>query len=267
MTIGPPLRRLGAAVLVVAAVPLWSQTPPDLGAFLDGVAARLAATAAYKNWTAAAVQTITETDRNGRPEKVTVVTKTVQVTDGRRREEVLKALETEDGKTKDITSQYTAQARDRREQEGRRRSEEERRPREGRPEGRRGGRMDIDDLLPFSPERRPNFRFDIRETADPTGRRLVLLDVKAKTRDQRNWEGTYTIDPAAFDILRAEIRPSKMPRMVKELSVEADVEVLDGKYFVLKRTRFKVNGGFLFIKRVRMTVEEVYSDVRILDGT
>jgi hypothetical protein len=127
--------------------------------------------------------------------------------------------------------------------------------------------MDIDELLPFSPERRPNFQFDIRETADPTGRRLVLLDVKAKTRDQRNWEGTYTIDPAAFDILRAEIRPSKMPRMVKELSVEADVEVLDGKYFVLKRTRFKVNGGFLFIKRVRMTVEEVYSDVRILDGT
>jgi len=54
--------------------------------------------------------------------------------------------------------------------------------------------------------------------------------------------------------------------MVKELSVEAEVEILDGKHFVLKRTFFRVNGGLLFIKRIRMTVEEVYSDVRVLDS-
>lgn len=228
MTIEIPLRPMGAAFLVVAAVPLWSQAPHDLGAFLDSVAARLTATAAYKNWTASAVQTITEADRNDRPEKVTVVTKTVRVSDGRRREEVLKALETENGKTLDISSRYEAQARDRREQEERRRSEEERRPQEGRPEGRCAGRMDIEELLPFGAERRPNFQFSLRETTGAAGRPLVLLDVKAKTKDQRNWEGTYTIDPAVFDILRAEIRPSKMPKMVNELSVEADVRVLDG---------------------------------------
>lgn len=261
MNIAPILRRLGAALLAVTAAPLGSQTPtPE--ALLDGVAARLRQTAAYKNWTASAVQTITELDRKGNPEKVTVVTKSIRVTDGRRSEDILKALVTEDGQTKDVTASYALEARKRREEDERRRAEEAGK----RPDGRRSLRLDLNELLPFAADRRPGFIFGLREGADRTGRRLLLLDVKAKAKDPRNWDGTYTIDPATFDILRTEIRPSKFPKMVKELSLEAEVEILDGKYSVLKRTTFKVNGGFLFLKRVRMTVEDVYADVRVLDG-
>jgi len=254
------LRRLGASLLFVFSVPLWPQTPsPD--ALLDGAAARLKATVAYKNWTAGSVQTTTELDRKGNPEKVTVVTKAIRVADGRRREDVLKAVVTEDGQAKDITSTYGLESRRRRE-EGERRAAEEG---DSRPSGRRTARFDLDEILPFDPGRRSQFVFGLRDASGPDGRRLVLLDVKAKTKDPQSWEGTYTLDPATFDILKAEIRPSKLPKMVKELSVEAEVEILDGKHFVLKRTFFRVNGGLLFIKRVRMTVEEVYSDHRILD--
>jgi len=210
---------------------------------------------------ASAVQTITETDRKGNPEKVTVVTKAVRVTDGRRRDETLKAVVTEDGETKDITSTYDRESRNRREEGERRPAEEGGR----RPSGRRRSRFDLEEILPFAPERRSVFSFGLREATGSGGKRLVLLDVKAKTKDDRNWDGTYTLDPSTFDIVRVELRPSKLPRLVKELSVEAEVEILDRKYFVLKRIFFKVNGGLLFLKRVRMTVEEVYTDVRVLD--
>jgi len=255
------LGRLGTVLLLFAA-PSLRLLPAEVDALLDGLAARLKTTAAYKNWTAGSVQTTTELDRKGNPEKVTVVTKAVRVDDGRRREDILKAVVTEDGETKDITSTYELESRRRRE-EGERRAAEEG---GSRPSGRRTVRFELDDILPFDPGRRPQFVFGVREASGPDGRRLVFLDVKAKTKDPQSWEGRYTIDPATFDLLKAEIRPSKLPKMVKELSVEAEVEILDGKHFVLKRTFFRVNGGLLFIKRIRMTVEEVYSDVRVLDS-
>jgi hypothetical protein len=255
------LCRLGSAFFIFAAAPLRSQSLA-VDALLDGVAARLKATAGYMNWTAISVQTITELDRKGNPEKVTVVTKALRVTDGRRSEDILRAVVTEDGETRDITAKYAAEAKKRREEEEQQRAKGNK----SRQEGERGGRIDLEELLPFAENGRPGYVFEIRDAADGTGRRLVLLGVKAKTRDPQNWDGTYTIDPSTFDILRAEIQPSKLPKMVKELSVEADFEVLDGKYLVLRRTRFKVNGGFLFIKRVRMTIEEAYSGVRVLDG-
>jgi len=45
------VRRLGAALFFVIAVPLWPQTPA-VDALLDGVAARLRTTASYENWIA-----------------------------------------------------------------------------------------------------------------------------------------------------------------------------------------------------------------------
>jgi len=254
------LGRIGTVLLLLAAPPL-RLLPAEVDALLDGLAARLERTAAYKNWTAASTQTVIEEDRKGRPEKITVVSKAVRVTDGRRQEDILKAVVTEDGRTKDITATYELEARERRREAERRAAEEP----GSRPAGRRGNRLVIEDILPFSAARRSAYSFGRREAVGPDGRRLVLLEAKAKTKDDMSWNGTYTIDPETYDILQAELRPSKLPRLVKELSVQAEVEILDGKYFVLKRTKFKVNGGFLFIKRVRMTVEEVYSDVRVLD--
>jgi hypothetical protein len=270
------LRRTGAALVLVAAAPIGSQSPSRLESLLNDVAARLETGAGYKNWTATAIQTTTELDRRGAAEKVTVLTKAVKVADGRRRDEVVKAVETEKGVSKDVTAKHLAEAEKRRAEEAQRRAERARqgeasrrdeRPSSGaQPSRRRSAEMDIMDIVPFAAERRDDFAFSLRETADPAGRPVVRIDVKAKEKDRRNWEGTYTVDPATGDILRAEVRPSEYPKFVKELVVEAEVDILDGKYMVFKRTFIRVSGGFLFIKRVRMTIEEVYSDVRVVDG-
>jgi hypothetical protein len=80
----------------------------------------------------------------------------------------------------------------------------------------------------------------------------------------RNWEGTFSFDPETHDLVSLDLRPSQNPKMVKELNMRIEFEVLEDRYLVLKRLQFKVNGG-IFIKHVRQIVEDVYSDFEILD--
>jgi hypothetical protein len=259
-------RPAGLVLLIAASSPLLAQTPADISALLDRVAARIESYASTASWTATVTNTRIETDRKWNPEKTTVITKTVSVVKGRREETILKAEVTEDGRTKDITAQYIADLRAQREKErARRAAQPQTKPQAGNRNSRRMSRG-IEDLLPFAPERRPAFSFNLRETRDADGRPLALLDVKAKVKDPNNWEGTYTIDPETGDALKAVIKPSETPSMVKELEVEAEAEIFAGPVFIPKRTWYKVNGGFLFIKRVRMISEEIYSDIRITDG-
>jgi hypothetical protein len=260
LSISASIRRFIAAAPALLAVPLLSQTPPDLDTLLRGVEARLAAGFTYKNWTAAATTKVTETDKKGNPEKVTAVTKTVRVKNGERDEDILKAVETEDGKATDITRKYAEEQRKRRDKERKRREEEAKKS--GGKAGRRGGSFDLDEIMPFSAAKRALYDFTLRPAED--GRPLVILEARAKVKSDKAWDGVYTIDPAAFDIVKAEVRPSKNPRFVKELWAEADIEAIAGKHLFITRTKFRIDGG-IFIKHVRMIVEDAYTDVRILD--
>ena len=251
-------------VLLLAAAALFPQAPAPVESFLDRVAARLESFNPKSSWTASVTSTQIENDRKWRPEKTIVQTKAVVVTEGRREENVLKVVETVDGKTADITERFLAEQKARREKYRARRAAEERNKPGPERSSRRGIRLDsFAELLPFSAERRTEFSFGLRETADPAGRRFYLLDVRAKIKDPLNWEGTYTIDAATFTPLRARLKPSKTPAFVKEIEVEAEFEVVEGVHFIPKRTRVKVNGGFLFIKRIRLISEEIYSGVAI----
>jgi len=89
------------------------------------------------------------------------------------------------------------------------------------------------------------------------------LKSKAKTKDEKLWEGKYYIDQESFDVLKLEIKPSKNPKHVKELEFEMKFQVLPGGYFVVKKVRARINGG-IFIKRIRMISEDEYSDYEII---
>jgi len=249
------LRRFAAALLILAAAPLFSRTLPELDVVLVNVEARLAAGFAYKNWTASSTSTNTEFDRHGAIVKVTVVNKTVRVTDGDRDEDILKAIETADGKTTDVTRETAEKARRQWAKE-----------REKRAAGsRRSGVLDLDEILPFAAKQRPLYNFKLRPADGKGGRKLAVLEASAKEKDSKLWNGTYTIDPVSFDVIRAEVRPSDNPTFVRELRAEADIALLDGKNLFIVHTKMKVDGGFLFIKNVRMLVEDVYTDVKILN--
>ena len=246
--------RFAAAVLVLAAAPAFSQTIPDLNVFLVNVEARLEAGFAYKSWTASSTSINTEFDRHGAVVSVTVVNKIVRVTDGDRDEDILKAIETTDGKMTDVTRETAEKTRQQWAKE-----------REKRTVGsRRSGVLDLDEILPFAVKQRPLFTFKLRPAEGENGRKLLILDAAAKQKDTKLWNGSYTIDPLTFDIVRAEVRPSDNPSFVRELWAEADMALLGGKNLFIVHTKMKVDAGFLFIKNMRTMVEDTYTDVKIL---
>jgi len=259
----------GGLLLLAALAALPARPAVDIPTLLDRVAARLDSFNPKANYTATIISTQVENDRKWQPVKTVVQTKALTVTEGHRDQTVVKVLETIDGKTTDVTARYLAEQQARRE---RARAEQARKPDPqparkpgSRGSSRRGMRMDdLGEILPFASDRRNDYSFTVREASDPSGRKLYLLDVKATVKDVLNWEGTYTIDAATYTPLHGRLTPSDLPTFVKELEVEADFEVIEDVYFVPKRTWIKVNGGFLFIKRVRLVSEETYQDLKIV---
>lgn len=243
---------------------IFAQIPgaQDIHPFLDKVAEKIKSYPEYKNWKASAALTITKMDKNWRPESVTVVTKNVKVTNGKREEEILKAVETKKGKTKDVTLKYAEEAGENREKEKNRRAEEENE--KNKDDESRGGSLSLDSLLPFSEKKRDQFDFRLSEGAALNGKPAVVLDFVAKVKDEKNWEGRFYFDPATYDLLQLEVKPSANPRMVKELEVGMTFDILQGRYLVLKSSHVKINGG-IFIKHIRQVVEEEYSGFEVLD--
>jgi len=247
---------IGLAILGIGMSVAGGQTSgaSDLASFLDKAALKIRSYPEKASWTANTVTTITKMDRNWIPESVTVVAKTVRVTDGEREESILKAEETKKGKTRDITRKYAEDAREARERERKRRSEAN----EGNRSGRRSASFSIDEFLPFAEPKRGQFYFLLTEKAAVDGRPAVMLEVTARVKSEKNWEGKFYFDPETTDLLGLEVRPSENPSLVKELEFRATFEVLDGRVLVVKSTRAKVNGGF-FLKHIRQVIEETSS--------
>ncbi len=259
------LSRLALPAVLAAALAASVQTPQSaLDAFLDKIEAKIAAFQEARNWRATLTSTITKMDRHWTPESVIVVTKAVTVADGLRSDEIRSALETLDGVTRDITQKYIEEDRKAREKYRRPRPPDKDRT-SGSPPRRRGLGASIEDYTPFSAARRPLFSFRLDENATLAGRPAVALDVAAKVKSDKNWEGRVYFDPVTLDPLLAEARPSEAPRFVKELEALIALEVVGGRTLMLKSARIRINAGFLFIKRIRQVTEDVYSGVELLD--
>jgi len=258
--------RWAALMIWSAAVslPLSSGQAPqqDLERLLDRLTEKTKVSLEYKSWRASVVSTITKMDKNWNPEEVMLVTRNVGSSgEGEPREEILKVQQTKKGKTTDITQKYAAERQKEREKARRRRAEEKDASAGGR---RGGGAMSLDEFLPFSKSKRQDFEFRLQEPSASGGPAVSVLEVRARVKNPRNWEGTFTFNPETYDLIGLDLRPSQNPKMVKELAMQIEFESLDNGFLALKRTMFKVNGG-LFIKHVRQVVEDVYSDFAVLD--
>jgi hypothetical protein len=249
---------------MAAALPLLSgQAPPqDMDSLLDKLSGKVKASSDYQEWSASVISTITKMDKNWEPEEVTVVTKSVGSSrEGGPWEKILEARQTKNGKTTDITRKYAQERQKERDKAARRRAEAEK-DEPGSDRGG-GGAMALDEFLPFSAARRKDYEFRLRERPVSGGPAVSVLEARAKVKDIKNWEGTFSFDPETGDLIGFDLRPSQVPKMVKELAMEIDFAVLDNRYLVLKRMKFKIDGG-IFIKHVRQVVEDVYADFTVL---
>jgi hypothetical protein len=274
----PVTSKLARPVVITAFFSFWLAGPafssvlaqsgtsisgPSLEAFLDKATERFKSLADPRDWTATVVSIQTEMDRKWIPEAVTTVRKNVIFKDGDRNEEILEAVEVRGGQTRDVTAKYAETARKNLDRERKRRAEE---LAKAGTEKRRADRMSLDEILPFSAKKRPEHIFRPVEGAGLDGAPAVVLDVEAKIKDDKHWQGRLWFDPESGDLRRAEIRPADNPPFVKEIDIAVSFDTHPSGPIVLRSFRVKINAGF-FLKHVRQVVVEEYSDYRMGGGT
>lgn len=226
---------------------------------IDKVAMRQDSYPKYHNWEALVVLTETEMDKDWLPRKVTVIEKKLKVVNDEETDEVLQVLETEKGVTKDITERYIRKA----EKEKDKKKSEEGKHKTEKEEDKGTIKLSRDEIFPFNEEKRKKYDFIMLESSHIGGQEVYVLESMTKIKSEDLWEGVYYIDKESFDVLMVKLKPSKNPKHIKEFEIEMSFQVLPEGYFVLKKSKARIDGG-IFIKKIRMTVEEERSNYKIM---
>ena len=236
----------------------------DAERLADEVVRKLDAYPKYDKWTFRSISVTRRMKKNWTPKKTIVLEKRIQINGRTIAEEILRATEEVDGRIKDITRERVKRAAEERRRTDKVRTVEDRKgiPQDQRSEGVYS--LGMEEVFPFRGEKRSLYDFSLLEEAEVDGRPALALKSVAKSKDEDLMEGVYYVDKRTYDIFRVNLRPSKMPWMVKEFSGEIDFDVLPSGHFVLKVIRIRINGG-IFIKRVRAEIEESYKDYEILN--
>lgn len=218
---------------------------------------RLASYPKLESWQAKAVSTTSFMNSAWKPTKTTTTEKVVTVDGKLRSEEILRATETEDGRTRDVTEKAREEARERAEKQ--RRSTDEGRKEDQRRRGRRSLDMTSDEILPFSPEKRSGYDFTVKDDSEVGGARVLVLQSRSRVRSEDKLEGLYYIDPETYDVLRAELTIAKKPGPLKRMEMEIDLRVLPEGHQVLTRAVMRMHVG-LVVKNYRIEAVETYTD-------
>jgi len=225
---------------------------------LEKISQKLSSYPDFERWQALVVSSYINANKSWQPEKIRRVKKMLTVNGEIRDEEILEAVEIEKGRTKDVTEEYRRQ---RLERLKKLREETEKARQSGEKRGVKN-QLTQGDLIPFSESKKNLYSFRLVGEEVLGEESVYVIEAKAKKKQENLFEGKYYISQKTFDPLRLVLRPSKNPAFVKEFQVEIDLEPWQD-LLVLKKSRIKVYGGFLF-KSVRMLIEEDYSDFKLI---
>ena len=235
---------------------LSAQTP-DAAGLVAKIGERLASHPKLDSWQARADSTTFQMNSDWKPKKTTTTQKIVTADGGRWSEEILRASETEDGKTRDITKKLQEEARARAEKQARQTPDERKNDQQSR--GRRSLDMTRDEVLPFGPDKRSGYDFIVKGAADLDGAPVILLESRSRVRSKEKLEGVYYIHPETFEVLRAKLTLAKKPGPLKRMEMEVDFLVLPEGYQVMKKAVIRIHVG-LIVKNIRVEAVESYSD-------
>jgi hypothetical protein len=221
------------------------------------LADRLASYPELTSWQARAHATTSFMTSSWKPKKTTTTEKIVTADGKLWSEEILSAVETEDGRTRDVTDDARAEARERAEKQ--RRATDEGRKEDQRRRGRRSLDMTRDEVLPFNPEKHSGYDFTLKGPSDLDGAPVIVLQSRSRVRSQDKLEGLYYIDPETYDVLRAELTIAKRPAPLKRMEMEMEFQVLPSGHQVLTRAVMRMHIG-LVVKNIRIEAIETYTD-------
>ncbi|MGB9892940.1 MAG: hypothetical protein ACPLRA_00895 [Candidatus Saccharicenans sp.] len=225
---------------------------------LEKVSQRLTGYPDFEKWQALVISTYIEADKNWRPEKTRRVKKMLTVNGEVRDEQIMEAVEIEKGQTRDVTESYRRQRLERL----RKMKEDIERAKASGKKPNTKNQLTKDDLIPFSDKNKNNYVFRLVGEDEYRGGKVYILEARAKERKENLFEGRYYISQKTYDPLKLIVQPAKNPNFVKEFQVEIELEPWQDQ-LLLKKSRIKVSGGFLF-KSVRILVEEEYSEFKVI---
>jgi len=244
----------------LAASGLSAQSQSDaVNLILDQAAARIDAFPELDSWQALVTSSQIQMDKKWAPKKQLVIRKRIHIAGDNRREDILEALETKKGTTRDITAEHQERSR-------KAEAEAEQKSKDGPDKRDRGYTLTDENLFPFSSEARKNYVFSLGEDSVFQGVPVLVLESRAKVPQKERMEGRYYLDRESLVVMRAELRPSKVPRVVKTIEMDFWFDVLPEGYLVVKKTRVKVDIAVV-VKRIRILTEEEYSEYQVLEAS
>jgi hypothetical protein len=226
----------------------------DLVSLLDKITARIDSYPENLNWKAMCVSKQTEMNKQWQPEKTTTVKSIEKNINNESSNEILEAIETENGKSKDITAKMAKQAEAQREK--------------GKKDAAKGkGKKEPESIysafFPFTKETRAKYNFKKLDDSVFEGTPVFLIEAKAKEKDENLLEGKYYIDQKNYDVLKMQVKPSDLPKIVDEMEMEMNFKMLPEGLLVMKSMKMRGSGGLL-VMHFRMIAEQEYSNYEIL---
>ena len=226
----------------------------ELVSLLDRITERMDSYPENKDFKVVVVTKNIEMNKQWQPKKTTIIKSIVKTVDSEVNNEILEATETENGKTKDVTQKMIEQTEKQRERVQKNATKEK---------DENEADNSVTALFPFREDKRTKYNFRKLDDSVIDEKPVYLIEATAKEKDEELYEGKFYIDKKNFDVLRIQVKPSKNPKFVKELDIEMHFEVLPEGYFVPRRSKTRVDGGFFF-KRIRMIAEQEYFDYEIM---
>jgi len=211
----------------------------NLELFLDKVHLRMSSHPDSLCYTAEARQTTFFMSEKWQPEKTIIIDKIIHQNGSRRNEDIQKAIKRENGEDVDITEKLIEETKKNAEKKGNSIS------------------INSEDLFPFDPEVRTNYRFELRPDSLWNGKPVNVIYAHGLKESSDFYRGNYYIDSENYDVLGVDVRPIKNPKFVKTFNMRMSFTVVPEGYYVLEKYRMQMYASLL-IKKVRMVFEEVH---------
>jgi hypothetical protein len=223
----------------------------DLVPLLEKITARIESYTKDKNWKAMCITKESKMNKQWQPEETRTTKSIVKVLNDEQNQEILEAIELKEGKMKDITKEAVKQA------------EEEYEKIAAKEKDNNKEENSIISIFPFTKDKKGKYNFQKLDDAMLDGAPVFLIEAKAKKKDEKFLEGKYYIDQKTYDVLKIQVKPSKIPKLVDEIEMEMNFKMLPEGVLVFKNAKMKGSAGILGM-HIRQFAEAEYSDFQIL---
>jgi len=215
----------------------------DINAFLDNIERRAQELESDRSYKVKVKSIESEMDGKWKPKKITTTHKIVTKKDSVETIEIISSTIEEKGKVKDNTAEAKKQ-----------------------PDEKKGRKMKIGgkEFFPFSSESREKFSFQVKRDSLFEGTSVTVLECVASEEKRGLFNGSYYFSADDFTLLGFKAKPSKNPKMVKDMLLNMSFGINKNGVYNIKSFEMKVHVKVL-IKNIRMHVLETYDDYEYLN--